>query len=80
MSYPDDEHWRAIENIQMRIRHLSATLGWVLDDHAHREVELELELAKALASVAWEINELSHAIDAVVERRHTGTPATPIGA
>ena len=80
MSHPEDEHWRAIENIQMRIRHLSATLGWVLDDHAHREVELELGLAKTLAAVAWEINELSNAIEAVVERWHTGTPPTPIGA
>ena len=80
MSDPDDEHWRAIEHIQMRIRHLSATVGWVLDDHAHRAVELELDLAQALASVAWEINELSRAIEAVVAKRHTGPQPTPLGA
>jgi hypothetical protein len=72
----DDAHWREIENIQVRIHDLSAALGMVLGDHAHRAVELDLDLTDALAGVACEITELSHVIEAVVRKRHTENGAS----
>jgi hypothetical protein len=49
----------------------------VLDDHAHREAELERDLTDALAGVAWEIRVLSRALKAVVEGRPVPAAAPP---